>query len=166
MLSTCHHSSFSCSWIFRRDERVICTHLYSLLSSHFFLNILLSGLGSKCSTDITTIQVIYAMHLTASSDQFLVIILLDLSAAFDSWLLLPLWITLFFSWHPEKSANPFKAGPQTSQNISFAAFNWSKQVTKASLESRERNIDFTYECTGREGVMGSHLGRLCHRPQR
>lgn len=66
----------------------------------------------------------------------------------------------FFSCPPEKSASLPEA--QMSDNATYTAFIWSKQVIRAVLAEQT----LLYENAGGEGAVDSQLWRLWHRPQK
>lgn len=117
-------------------------HLYLFLSSHFFLNTLSIG---------TWLQNLHrdrynAGHEMISAllhpiDQFPLIIHLDPSAAFDP-VDYPFLLESLSSFGFQKNLPVLlRPGPHRSQNVDSAAFNWSKQITKTSLDLREGNPD-------------------------
>lgn len=133
--------------------------LVLFLSSNFFLNTIQLGHCSKQTTEITLVLVTNDTHFTTSNHHFPVLFLSELSTAFDT-----VDYTLLFESHflllSSRNASLLEA--QMSENATYTAFIWSKQVIRAVLTEQTP----LYEHTGREGVVDSQLWRLWHRPQK
>lgn len=142
-ISTFLQSLLCCSWISSKRRK---SYLYSLSPISFFqfflkstlTRILLQMLHSDCYLPNRN-----NIHIGIPSDHFLVLILLYLSAAFDE-VDYTLLLESLSSLSIQKKLPVFlRPWPQMSQDVTSAIFNWSKQVTKASLYTSGGQIDST-----------------------